>query len=190
MAERIEEGSFRPPLEQSLPGTLQALAQALEHLGTPREDPQFGGQPLGIQQMVVPSPRSRATPQAMDVYRRVRPPSPPFPEGKKPYSFMQALRWLGVHHPIMTWHKSARNQLKSVGSSRAGEERLSWGTRFGPEELTYLGKLARDRYVDLSRLYHPDQGGTHEQMVGLNNLYDFLNTRIAASGGTPPRAPR
>jgi hypothetical protein len=52
-----------------------------------------------------------------------------------------------------------------------------------PEETTKSESLAKQFWKELARRYHPDKGGTEEQMVNLNKLQNQILAFVDMNGG-------
>jgi hypothetical protein len=52
-----------------------------------------------------------------------------------------------------------------------------------PNDAFYKESIARSFHRDLARRFHPDAGGTDEQMANLNQLLDQLLALAAMNGG-------
>jgi hypothetical protein len=52
-----------------------------------------------------------------------------------------------------------------------------------PQDAFYKASIARKFHKELSRRYHPDKGGTEEQMANLNRLLDQSLALVEMNGG-------
>jgi hypothetical protein len=62
-------------------------------------------------------------------------------------------------------------------------ERSKFGDFGTPSDATYKESVARQFYKELARRYHPDKGGTHEQMANLKLLEDQMLTMVEFNSG-------
>jgi hypothetical protein len=52
-----------------------------------------------------------------------------------------------------------------------------------PDQATYKESVARKFYRELARRYHPDKGGTHEQIANLKLLEDQMMAMVEFNEG-------
>jgi hypothetical protein len=62
-------------------------------------------------------------------------------------------------------------------------ERSKFGDFGTPPEATYKESVARSFYKELARRYHPDLGGTNEQMANLKLLEDQMMAMVEFNEG-------
>jgi hypothetical protein len=62
-------------------------------------------------------------------------------------------------------------------------ERSKFGDFDTPKEATFKESVARRFYKELARRYHPDQGGTNEQMANLKRLEDQMMAMVEFNEG-------
>jgi hypothetical protein len=62
-------------------------------------------------------------------------------------------------------------------------ERSKFGDFGTPAEATYKESVARQFYKELARRYHPDKGGTNEQMANLKRLEDQMMAMVEFNEG-------
>ena len=109
-------------------------------------------------------------------------------------NLQQALKALAVKHPELTssylGYKTSPGRGLGALSSRAGGGRKAWGTAFTREGLDELLGLSKQGYHDKARLYHPDVGGSADQMSLLNNIYEFVTRRLNDLKFTAPPRPK
>jgi hypothetical protein len=62
-------------------------------------------------------------------------------------------------------------------------ERSKFGDFGTPAEAIYKESVARQFYKELARRYHPDKGGTNEQMTNLKRLEDQMMAMVELNEG-------
>ncbi len=67
--------------------------------------------------------------------------------------------------------------------SNGNFERSKFGDFGTPTDATYKESVARKFYKELARRYHPDKGGTNEQMANLKLLEDQMMALVEMNEG-------
>ena len=83
-----------------------------------------------------------------------------------PFNYLQWLTGLELLEPLRT---RVRNEY---------EKRLHDQSQYeGPINLAVVDEIIGAGVRSLAKTYHPDAGGDHEKMVGINNAADWLREK-------------